>query len=109
MMTEELKKKYLSSKNKFSFLAKTIMKRKGINGKTWNFSEFMKIMNTLKKYQKDDVNLCNKVFEYLSSVDAIPREWSIIKIVLQATDMTTERHFKNESTTTKAIDLKQFL
>ena len=82
--------------------------------KIYNMSEHMKIMNCLKKYEREDSNLLNKIFEFLSSVEELPQGTTIYKIVSEAENFTTEQKFKkpvqkNKEQNKEPLDLMKYL
>lgn len=85
--------------------------RKYPSQKIWNMTEHMRVMNCLKKYEKDDCTVLNKVFEYLLPLEKLPEEITIYKIVLEATNQAVEKKFAKKKPRKKEepIDLLKFL
>lgn len=108
-MNETDKAKYLSCKNKASYLAKLFMRKKKVVGKPWNLQEYFKIMNTLKKYEIKDEMVLNKLFEYLEEIDKLEPRTSVFKVLQEATDQSSERHFKKNVKEAPAVNFMKLL
>ena len=86
------------------------MRKRSEANKVWNMSEHMRIMNCLKKYEKSDCNVLNRVFEYLNETDKLPAGITIYKVIQEANNQVTEKKFKKKSTQkAETIDLMQYL
>ena len=107
---QTLKQKYLSSKSKSWFLAKMFLNKRSCTQKVWNMSEHMRIMNCLKKYEKDDCRTLNNVFEYLASIETLPQGITIYKVVQNANNQIIEEKFKKQNTKkAEVVDFMKYL
>ena len=109
MRFQNNKEKFLSAKSKASFLAKLFMHKKGITGKIWKLDIYFRISNQLKKYEQNDINVLNKLFEYLDNIDDIPQTDTIWQTILKADKFVLEKNFTQSIKVNDVIDLKKFI
>lgn len=106
-MNEQLRQKFLNTKNKSWLVAKLIIRKK--NNAVWNLSENIRISKQLKKYELNDIGTIGVLYEYLVSVSEVPKSATIYELITKAKEKVSADKFSNQVKETPAVDLMKYL
>lgn len=106
-MTEKEKQQFINVKSKSWLVAKLIIRKK--EETVWNLSENCRIANQLKKYEKEDIDTLSVLYEYLFTINKIPKNISIYKLIIQAKENINTKRFTTKVIKKPAVDYMKFL
>ena len=106
-MNEKEKQQFINAKNKSWLVAKLIIRKK--EETVWNLSENFRIANQLKKYEKEDIDTLSVLYEYLLTLNKIPKNVSIYKLVIQAKENINTKRFVTRTIKKPVVDYMKFL
>lgn len=106
-MEEQLRQTFLKAKNKSWLVAKLIIRKK--EHTVWNLSENIRISKQLKKYEENDIDTVSVLYEYLTSVNEIPKDATIYELINKAKEKNNADKFVHAVKQAPVVDLMKYL